>query len=222
MPAKRIFQTLKTDECIAIAKEIIATISNQTKKEGVTTHQIEVWESGHGYRPFGDNKPTDYIDFGIKVDNKEWNSLGYYDLKVIGQELTKQAEQQGYECEQNECGLFSFPCTIRAFGKPCKEFKALAKLVQTKTKGAITLLPNTLYSVRLFGKRSSYGENGERCYYAYSPSHCQNLTNLIKSYGRKRITITIDTMDDIDTRASSYYETECYGSRNVTLKVTRG
>ena len=225
MSAKTKISTKSITERKNISNEIFQAIvkmrENVLKDEGVSTFPIKTATCGHGIRPFGDSHPNDYIDFAIAFQGQKWSGLGSCDVAAIAKYLTAKCDENGYEWE-TECLGFAdcdFPTKIISFGKPCKEFNQLTKLVATKTKNTLQLKPKDLYSVRLFGKRSTYGESGQRMYYAYMPTQCNRLISEIKTYGRKRVSIEIIKNDDIDTKASAYYETECYGGRDITLKV---
>lgn len=179
--------------------------------------KLDVMTCGHGYRPFGDNLPTDYIDLTLEIGNKEWDGLGRNDIAKIGSELERFARGLGADVEMRRLNYTfdylhsdgEFPSAIRFFCEGCEEFKELQHLV---LRDGIKLNCKDLYRVRLFGKRGEYGESGKRCYTAYNAKECERLVELVKSKNVK-----IKTIDDIDVEGSIRYETECYGSRIVTL-----
>lgn len=219
---------LKAQECVKTATEIMSTVVKCLKEDTANVHEctIEVHVHGHGYRPFGDYGKGAYRDLAIVVGDKTWSGIGKWDLGPIERTIRSIAKQKGIEIEDKGIyfgfGQFTpdceFPGVFRTYGKTCKSFNELRKVVSRKC--GINLTEKTLYSVRLFGKRSRYDESGRRHYYAYNEAECQSLLERVKSFGRKQIVCEVKTHDDIDTDYSIRYETECYGSREVTLEVT--
>ena len=225
MSARCKYTTGKTD---AQLKETAKDIFNHIKAEMVTDKSdvkevtLNLSMVGHGFRPFGDNDPSAYIDLCIDVCGHQFDGIGSCEIIKVAKELGTLAKSAGYEMEDKEHQAdlrttFTFPTTFRTYGKPCKAFKELAKVVERKT--GLVLEPTTLYRCRLFGKRSTYGESGRKYYTAFNERECARLLENVKSFGRKRIKAEVTTYDDIDTDTSSRYETECYGSREVTLVV---
>jgi hypothetical protein len=109
------------------------------------------------------------------------------------------------------------PAFIRKMGMPCKEFKQLARIV--KRKYNIDLKVTDLYSVRLFGKRSSCDEADSRIYTAYIPEQCQYYLDLISMYGRKRTKCEIVDESEVD-EWSKRAECEYDGYKKTHLKIT--
>jgi hypothetical protein len=103
--------------------------------------------------------------------------------------------------------------------KPCKEFGRLQKWLEkyTDTK----LKENSVYCVRLFGKRATYGESGRRSYIDTNASMCVSMLNQLRKLRNSgdNVKVKYRTIDDIDTKTSTYYETECYGTRHVVAEV---
>ena len=221
------FKRTRTKKISEIAAEVVAAIKKEmkTKSGNVKEVEVEVCLYGHGARPFGSYLPNDYRDVSIKVGKNHWDGLDNYDVSALKYELNKHVKE--FDNVATEGVFFSygnftadvedFPKTFRMFGKPCKEFKTLAKLVEKKY--GITLKVDDLYNVRLFGKSGRYGESGEREYAAFSESLCLSYINEIKSFGRKKTKATITNMDDIDTDYSARYLTECYGYRKRGIEV---
>lgn len=228
MPAP--FKRTRTKKINEIAEEVISAVKKELKgkKENVNEAKVEVCLYGHGARPFGSYLPNDYRDVTIKVGNNHWDGLDNYDVSTLKNELNKFV---GEFDEVVTDGVFfsygnftadveKFPTTFRMFGKPCKEFKALAKLVEKKY--GINLKLSDLYNVRLFGKSGRYDESGERDYVAFNETMCNAIINEIKSFGRKRTKATITNIDDIDADYSRKYLTECYGSRKRVISIKLG
>lgn len=213
-----------------IAAEVIAAIKKElkSKKENINEVKVEVCLYGHGARPFGSYLPNDYRDVTIKVGKNHWDGLTDWDVNRLKYELNKFVSEFD---EVATDGIFfsygnftadveDFPTTFRMFGKPCKEFKALAKLVEKKY--GINIKVTDLYNVRLFGKSGRYGESGNREYAAFNSDMCNSYINEIKSFGRKKTNARITNMDDIDTDYSARYLTECYGSRKRGIEIRLG
>ena len=226
MPARCKYTTGKTDAQLKeTAKDIFNHIKAEmlTDKSNVKEVTLNLSMVGHGLRPFGNNDPSAYIDLCVDVCGHSFSGIGSCEILKVAKELGTLAKSAGYEIEEKEHHAdqrttFKFPTTFRTYGNPCKEFKELAKVVERKT--GLVLEPTTLYRCRLFGKRSTYGESGRKYYTAFNERECARLLENVKSFGRKRIKAEVTTYDDIDTDTSSRYETECYGSREVTLIVT--
>lgn len=221
------FKRTRTKKINEIAAEVIAAVKKELKgkKDNVNEVKVEVCLYGHGARPFGSYLPNDYRDVTIKVGKNHWDGLDDYDVNMLKYSLEKFV---GEFDEVATDGIFfsygnftadveNFPTTFRMFGKPCKEFKTLAKLVEKKY--GISLKVTDLYNVRLFGKSGRYGESGERVYAAFNETMCSAFINEIKSFGRKKTKATITNMDDIDTDYSERYLTECYGYRKRGLSI---
>ena len=228
MPAP--FKRTRTKEINKIAEEVITAVKKElkNKKEDINEVKVDVCLYGHGARPFGSYLPNDYRDVTIKVGTNHWDGLDNHDVSALKNELNK------FVSEFDEVvtdGIFfsygnftadveKFPTTFRMFGKPCKEFKTLSKLVEKKY--GINLKLTDIYNVRLFGKSGRYDESGERVYVAFNDTMCNELINEIKSFGRKKTKTTITNIDDIDTDYSRKYLTECYGIRKRSISITLG
>lgn len=222
------FKRSRTKKISEIASEVIAAVKKDlnSQNENVCETKVEVCLMGHGARPFGNYFPNDYRDVTIKVGKSKWEGLDNLDVNALKYELKKYTKEfDGVETDGIffSYGNFSadvddFPTTFRKFGKPCKEFKQLAKLVEKKFGVALKL--TDLYSVRLFGKSGRYDESGERTYVAFNPNKCLENIDLIKSFGRKRTKMAIENIDDIDTDYSVRYLTECYGNRERGMIIS--
>lgn len=225
MPAP--FKRTRTKQISEIATEVIAIVKKELKgmNGNVNEVKVEVCLYGHGMRPFGNYSPNDYLDVSIKVGKNHWDGLDKYDVSNLRNELNKYIKD--FDNVATEGIFFSygnftpdvdaFPTTFRMFGKPCKEFNQLTKLMEKKY--GIALKIDDLYRVELFGKSGRYGESGTRAYTAFNPSSCLEYINEIKSFGRKKTTATIANIDDIDTDYSARYLTECYGCRIRGIEV---
>ena len=111
------------------------------------------------------------------------------------------------------------PTSMALEPKPCKEFKSLQKWL---TKYAnFNLKENSIYCVSLFGKRSTYDESGRRKFIDTHSKECANLLEQLRKLRKSgdKLVGAYKTHDDIDTKTSSYYETECYGTRYVNADI---
>lgn len=221
------FKRSRTKTIAQIANEVINEVKKDLKgqDENVCETHVEVCIIGHGARPFGNYFPNDYCDVTIKVGKTKWEGLDKYDVSALKYELGKYTKEfDGVETQDVffTYGNFTpdvdaFPCVFRKFGKPCKEFEQLAKLVEKKYGN--TLAITDLYHVSLFGKNGEYRESGERQYAAFNGKKCLECIEKIKSFGRKKTKMEIVNVDDIDTDYSAKYLTECYGVRERELSV---
>lgn len=221
------FKRTRTKNISEIANEVILALKKNLSamRDDVNEIKLEVRVCGHGFRPFGNYFKDDYRDVSILVGRDKWDGLNDMDVSSLKYELNKHlGEFDNVETD----GIFfnygnftadveDFPTTFRMLGTPCKEFKELAKLVDKKY--SIKLKPQDIYIVALFGKSGRYGESGKREYTAFNAARCSKIISEIKSFGRKKTTATIATLDDIDTDYSERYLTECYGTREKTIKV---
>ena len=166
----------------------------------------------------------------IFIGDKEWRELSgstMTALKTAIREIKGISVVEDKDIYFGRCmwdsspSIAKFPIYVCVFGKPCKEFNQLARLVLKKY--GINLGIKDLYSVRLFGKCGRYSESGRRNYnIAYNSAVCQRYIDYIKSFGRKKTTCKIVADDDMeDLEHSRIALTECYGYRTIRLKVER-
>lgn len=132
MVTPRKLYTKSREDKKKIVTDIIKTIKKETsrkKKEGdVTEVKVEVWEIGHGQRPFGTHFPNDYIDFSVAVKGDyntnvvKFEGLGKGDLAEIGKGI-RETMPKTIEVEDKDIffgyGNFtpdmSFPTYFRTF-----------------------------------------------------------------------------------------------------------
>ena len=188
MVAPKKLSTRTREQNISIANGIIKIACSclKDKKKDVVEVEVDVNMVGHGLRPFGTHFPNDFIDFSISVNNGAYkvDGLGSGDVALIGK-LLKNSLMGEFEIEDKDLyfsyGNFTpdmvFPTYFRRFGKPCKEFKELAKIV--KRKCGVELKPSSL-------------KIGSAAWTAYCPTACEEYINDIKSYGRKEISCSIE------------------------------
>ena len=188
MVAPKKLSTRTREQNVSIVNDIIKVACSclKDKKKDVVEAEVDVNMVGHGLRPFGTHFPNDFIDFSISVNNGAYKAdgLGSSDIALIGK-LLKNSLMGEFEIEDKDLyfsyGNFTpdmvFPTYFRRFGKPCKEFKQLAKLVERKC--GIELKPSSL-------------KIGSATWTAYCPNACEEYISEIKSYGRKQITCTIE------------------------------
>lgn len=111
------------------------------------------------------------------------------------------------------------PTSMSLEPKACKEFGQLQRWLQKYANA--TIKDNSIYNVSLFGKRSTYNESGRREFIDHNATKCANLLEQLRKVRKSgdKVSVTYKTIDDIDTKTSTYYETECYGTRLVTADV---
>ena len=200
-----------------IVNEIVSAILEEGIGNGLIKVDINIDLVGHGLRPFGDYGEGAYRDFSVRVGRKKWEGLTNNDLAHI----RKYLKVEGFERVMGELctelyewsPTMEMPRAFVKFGKPCAEFDELAKLV-TKKYG-ITLGVKDLYIVT----RDMFDEKDmdDPTYIAYAPYRCKQLTDIIKSFGRKKTTCEKVTLDE-KTTMGQYNAIR----RLVTLKVTNG
>lgn len=215
-------RTKNDDELNAIAKEIVSYLNEFAKRKeqqhaNVSTLRMNAYYVGHGARPFGSYLPNDYIDFCFTYGRQSVKDLSYNDLatilRLLNASLPEAISSAKIIFEEFE-GL-TIPKVITILGEPCKEFKTLVAYLKRNCNKEVT--PTTFYSVRLFGKRSVYDESGERNYMCFNPKWCEETLDEAKKAKKRwhKVSFKVKEHDDIDTEYSSYYETECYGLREV-------
>jgi hypothetical protein len=113
---------------------------------------------------------------------------------------------------------------LEIFGKPCKEFNALNKMLVKN--GAREIGKLDVNSVRICGKRSCYDECGNYRYLCFSPKDCTTITEAIKK-DRKRgwkLSVSIKPYvnhgDEYDYEIAMYQESEWYGTMGNEIEVT--
>lgn len=121
--------TLNVAEKKRIANEIVADIKNDINRQSERGNaecetEIEMYQCGHGSRPFGDASPDAYIDFEIKCCGKKYSGLGRYDVELVGELITSGITSKDLHVEQGEfirlgnfTPDFKFPCAVRNFVK---------------------------------------------------------------------------------------------------------
>lgn len=218
-------RTSKPKTTEQICQELVKTIKKifrQTK----TTEKLNYVEVPIFTSIYWDNK-YDEKRFTIRVEDYHTYTDVYFDdltmrqVEIISQYLRDNLRTFEIETKKIDLGWryndLIVPSFIRKMGTPCKEFKQLARIV--KRKYNIDLKVTDLYSVRLFGKRSSCGEADSRIYTAYLPEECQYYLDRISMYGRKRTKCEIVDESEVD-EWSKRAECEYDGYAIKRLKIT--
>ena len=137
------------------------------------------------------------------------------DIKKMMREIADTTKSKQGKWVFNENGRQSLSLEPKA----CKEFEQLQRWLSKYASA--TLKENSIYNVSLFGKRSTYDESGARSFIDHNPTKCANLLAELRKLRKSgdKLTMTYKTIDEIDTKTSTYYETECYGTRLVTADV---
>lgn len=237
MSASVKYSTISNEQVTEYATKIALNIKDilikDIKKEEQTYSQVkvEVWTTGHGIRPFGNNAPTDYIDLTLKMRGLKVEGLGTRDVnRVLNKaktllkadnrlpidrlEITDSEIRYSYGLSDSE----TLPTQFRLYSKPCKEFVQMNRMIQRYTAKNIAM--KDLYSVNLFGKRGQYDESGDQNLRCYNSAFCQSVIDWIRTHKLTSDTLSVkvekrDYIDDLDY--SIRYETECYGQRVIRL-----
>lgn len=239
MSAKRIYSNKKSDEnksiAMNIAKAIRKALSGFDKNALIKGTKVNVQVWGHGAHPFGSaSLPTDYIDYGIEVEGYKVDGLGYGDVRDIFNHLFMEfPKSKGYIYEKKECRESYWDCvdyayfdSIKMLAPACKDFTKILNLLD-KHKGCYRqaeFKPYDFYEVGTFGKRGVYDtESDDRVYTMHRADYCKMVYNTLKTkIGAKDSVKTevVTNYNEEDKEYSRYYEVECYGSRQVALKVS--
>ena len=149
-----------------------------------------------------------------------------YDLRSeVDNELTKFCKEIADKTKKRDgkwivnTDKCNTPTSMALEPKACKEFKSLQKWL---TKYAnFNLKENSIYCVSLFGKRSTYDESGRRAFIDSHSKECASFLERLRKLRKSgdKLVGQYKTHDDIDTKTSSYYETECYGTRYVNADI---
>ena len=182
--------------------------------------QICVWCRNGGKFAIGYRLNDNYYDFyeNVSRDYAIWLREDIdKDLTKILKEICDKTRNKNGKWILNFKG--TTPCAFSLEPKPCKEYKQIQKWLAKYSN--FTLKDNSIYDVRLFGKRSTYGESGKRYFIDHEATTCSKLLEQLRKLRKSgdKVETSIKVFDDIDTKTSSYYETECYGSRYVRAEV---
>lgn len=171
------------------------------------------------------------IGYHLREDDKYYNfyenvsrDYAIYLREDLDKDLTKILQEiVGKTRNKNGKWVLNFkgttPCAISLEPKPCKEYKQMQNWLAKYAN--FTLKDNSVYDVSLFGKRSTYGESGRRDYIDHNADRCAKLLEQLRKLRKSgdKVIGEYKTIDYIDTKTSTYYETECYGSRSVRAEV---
>lgn len=203
-------------------KQLRTWVLKQMKENTfVRLPQICVWVSnrnGHtiGYYIQEEDK---YVHFWENISS----SLSAMDLREDVEKDIKKMMREIAETTKSRQGKWVFNengrQSLSLEPKPCKEFGQLQRWLLKYANA--TLKENSIYNVSLFGKRSTYDESGRRSFIDHNASKCSALLEQLRKVRKSgdKLQMTYKTIDDIDTKTSTYYETECYGTRLVTADV---
>lgn len=113
---------------------------------------------------------------------------------------------------------------LEIFGKSCKEFKELNKILTKHGSKEIGCLD--VYSVSICGKRSSYSDCGKYYYLCHDTKKCLQIIDYIKDNKGRNGVIKVEVKeflnkgDEEDYRIAQYQESEWYGVRGNELSLT--
>lgn len=210
-----------------VATEIFNAIINKVKeaKKDVLEIDVEVYENGYGERPFGQDwqkrvqQGKASRTYAIRILGKEYEfeHSRHYNLVWTLDMLKTQIES---ECTNTIVLMDGGVMSRVLFINPCNDFVKLIKYIYKYAK--VSLRPQNLYSVSLFGKRGRYEENGHRNYLAVRPTECKRiLAELRAKRGTKdSMTCNLKTNEYKEDEEYSYeHETECYGHKQCGFEV---
>lgn len=180
------YSTKTNEEIKKIVNDLIKAIRKSTKEQSANDAsevKVEVFQVGHGFRPFGNHSEGSYIDFTIEIKDVynvptfKVEGLGRQDLNKVADHL--RTDVKGYDVEEGDLffsyGNFTpdmtFPTYFRKFKRPCKEYNALKSLLKRKCG----------MELKMADLRIGH------TFTAYNPTTCNEYITLIKSYGRKPI-----------------------------------
>lgn len=180
------YSTKTNEEIKKIVNDLIKAIGKSTKEQGANDAsevKVEVFQIGHGIRPFGNHSEGSYIDFTIEIKDVynvptfKVEGLGRQDLNKVADHL--RTDVKGYDVEDGDLFFYygnftpdmTFPTYFRKFKRPCKEYNALKSLLKRKCG----------MELKMADLRIGH------TFTAYNPYTCNEYITLIKSYGRKPI-----------------------------------
>lgn len=205
MSAKTLFFSKEKNITDKIVKDIEKEIKKSLKDLSVK-HNVVVPYSvsmvGHGHAAFGTAASADsYIDFSIKVGDKEYNGLGYGDLDKVYNSINdmfatlKSRKMGGFEIVESNSFAdwemnfiphgYKFAKGIVLLAKPCKTFVKLQKMVDEMSIGKNDL---TTFKIDFCG---SHVIN----YLMHDDFECENVLSNLKRNKDKRIDEIINTRD---------------------------
>jgi len=216
-----------------VKQEIINALARYIKeqeksmKEGENNRVLGIyynnWQSGISKK---------WVRSEVKFDGKTYNitdkelTEGEF-VHLLGEALEKSKARGKVFSQTYGDGYWISKVTrfdrLEIFGKPCKEFNDLNKLLVKL--GTSKIDETSVYSVGICGKRSSYDDDGDYRYLCYNPKKCKRIIDFIKeNKGRNgvvrcSIESFIDKGDEMDYEIAQYQESEWYGSRGYNLVV---
>ena len=180
------YSTKTNEEIKKIVNDLIKAIRKSTKEQSANDAsevKVEVFQIGHGIRPFGNHTEGSYIDFTIEIKDVynvptfKVEGLGRQDLNKVADHL--RTDVKGYDVEDGDLFFYygnftpdmTFPTYFRKFKRPCKEYNALKSLLKRKCG----------MELKMADRRIGH------TFTAYNPTTCNEYITLIKSYGRKPV-----------------------------------
>lgn len=222
---------MTTDEIKKTAEELVTDIKNcfkEVKKDGRKNplFNLEIWNC---------RRNGEYYLY-VAFNNKEYGKFkSEYDIgrlfTFVRAMLNDLKKVRGYKhliFEESEHGNYPYYYNVidkvGLMGNPCKEYAQLQKYIAKY--GKYNLGNFELFSVDMFGKRGSVDmESGRRQYLDHEPLRCAFALEALRHHrGAKDKMVCEYIQDEIyidpeEKRASSYYETECHGSKRSYLVV---
>ena len=174
------YSTKTNEEIKKIVNDLIKAIRKSTKEQSANDAsevKVEVFQIGHGIRPFGNHTEGSYIDFTIEIKDVynvptfKVEGLGRQDLNKVADHL--RTDVKGYDVEDGD--LFFY------YGNFTPDM-TLGVLMDARSGDNINLHGSGHMLATYYNK----GRIGHT-FTAYNPYTCNEYITLIKSYGRKPI-----------------------------------
>ena len=205
MSAKTIYKSKEKN----IVDKIVKNIEKEIKKalKGLSDEDnivvpYSVSMVGHGHAAFGTAASADaYIDFSIKIGDKEYNGLGYGDLDNVYNSIhaifatLKSRKMGGFEIVESNSFVdwemnfipsgYKYAKGIVLLAKPCKTFAKLQKMVD---KMSIRQNDLTKFKIDFCGGHTIN-------YLMHDDFECENVLSQLERNKNHRIDEIINTRD---------------------------
>lgn len=217
-----------------VASELYGKIIEYAKRsnDDICVISFEYGNRGYGIRPFGQ---------GCEERERNGECMTTYTLDVLGNEyefestytissicdkivkLTKNDNRMIVKTKEvgNYPNYYELISEICHINKVAKEFTQIQKYLLKYANFKLT--EDMCYSAPTSGKRGEYYEhNDERSFACTNQKRCAAFIEKLKTTKSPKDTLTIEQVeysDKEDMSHSIYYETECYGSIQKTIKV---
>lgn len=219
-----------------IVEEIYTNILKHIKSDKsskTTMVQFDYSQRGYGVRPFGSGHEqrersgecaTNQL---LSVLKKDYELRDEYTLQNIVRKLIERFKSnEDIIVETKEVGSYPYYydliMRVISINNPSKEFVTIQKYLLKYAN--FNLKKNACYVADTSGKRGYYSEDStSRKYICFNEKRCARFLEELKKLKSSRDILKVEYYelnDEEDKEHSMYYETECYGSVEKTIKVT--